>query len=155
MTLAKTKYSLVLAVTAISIIATAFGALSGSRAFSNSGSLSYPLPPPPASVQIGVYSNIGCTNAVSNVAWGTLSPGAIATQTVYVRNEGSVNVTLTLTTSNWNPPTASGYMTLTWNRIDYVLPAGSVVAAVLTLNVSASITGITTFSFNTTITGTQ
>jgi hypothetical protein len=155
MALTTTKFSLVLAVAAIGIIASAFGALSASHMFSNSGSLSYPPPPPPPTVQIGVYSNSGCTTAVSNIAWGTLSPGAIATQTVYVRNEGSVSVTLNMSTSNWNPPSASSYMALTWDKESYVLTAGSVVSAVLTLNVSSSITGITTFSFNTTITGTQ
>jgi hypothetical protein len=154
MALTTTKFSLVLALAAIGVIAAAFGALSASHMFSNSGSLSYP-PPPPPTVQIGVYNDSGCTNAVSNIAWGTLSPGAIATQTVYVRNEGNVSVTLNMTTSSWNPSNASSYMALTWNRESYVLTASSVVSAVLTLNVSSSITGITTFSFNTTITGAQ
>jgi hypothetical protein len=156
MALTKTKYSLVLVLAAIGVIASAFGALSASHVFSNNGSLSYPPPPPPPpTVQIGVYNNSGCTNAVSNIAWGTLSPGGVGTQTVYVRNEGSVSVTLNMTTSNWNPSTALSYMTLTWDKEGYVLTAGSVVSAVLTLTVSSSITGITTFSFNTTITGNQ
>lgn len=154
MALTTTKFSLVLALAAIGVIAAAFGALSASHMFSNSGSLSYP-PPPPPTVQIGVYNDSGCTNAVSNIAWGALSPGAIATQTVYVRNEGSVSVTLNMSTSSWNPSNASSYMALTWDKESYVLTASSVVSAVLTLNVSSSITGITTFSFNTTITGAQ
>ena len=154
MALTKTKYTLVLALAAIGVIAAAFGALSASHMFTNNGSLSYP-PPPPPTVQIGVYSDSSCTNAISNIAWGTLSPGAIATQTIYVRNEGNASVTLSMSTSAWNPSNASSYMTLTWDKGNYTLTAGSVVSSVLTLNVSSSITGITTFSFNTTITGTQ
>jgi hypothetical protein len=155
MALTKTKYSLVLALAAVGVIAAVFGALSASHMFSNNGSLSYPPPPPPPTAQIGVYNDSNCTNAVSNIAWGTLSPGANATQTVYVKNEGSASVTLNMTTTSWNPSNASSYMTLTWNRENYVLTASSIVSAVLTLNVSSSITGITTFNFNTTITGTQ
>jgi hypothetical protein len=156
MALTTTKFSLVLALAAIGVIAAAFGALSASHVFSNNGSLSYPPPPPPPpTVQIGVYSDSSCTIAVSNIAWGTLSPGAIATQTVHVKNEGSGSVILNMSTSNWNPLSALSYMALTWDKESYVLTAGSVVSAVLTLNVSSSITGITTFSFNTTITGTQ
>jgi hypothetical protein len=74
---------------------------------------------------------------------------------VYVRNEGTVSVTLNMTKGNWNPSSASSYITLTWNKEKYVLPAGQVVTAVLTLSVSSSVSGVTSFSFDITITGTQ
>ncbi len=152
----KSTFSLVFAVVAIGVVLSAFGALSMSRTITNSGTLSYaPPPPPPPTVQIGVYSDSGCVNALSNIGWGNLSPGATATQTIYVKNEGSVGVTLSMTTGNWNPPSASGNITLAWNRQSYVLSSGSVISAVLTLSISSGISGITTFSFNTTITGTQ
>jgi hypothetical protein len=106
-------------------------------------------------MQIGVYSDSGCQNVESNIVWGTFSPSDTVTQTVYVRNEGSASVILSMTASDWNPSTAWSYMNLTWDYEGYVLTAGSVVSAVLTLSVSSSISGITTFSFNTTITGAQ
>jgi hypothetical protein len=74
---------------------------------------------------------------------------------VYVLNSGSVPVSLSMTTSNWVPSTASNYLTLAWNRQSYVLSVGSSVQAVLTLSVSSSVTSVTSFSFDITITGTE
>jgi hypothetical protein len=142
-----------LALAAIGVVAITFAALTASDMFSNNGSISYP--PPPPTLQIGVYTDSSCTTPVSNIAWGTLSPGSNATQTVYVENEGNVNATLNMTTSSWSSSTAQSDMSLTWNREGYQLNAGLNVSAVLTLSVSSSISGISTFSFNVTITGTQ
>jgi hypothetical protein len=158
MALTKSAFTIVLALASIGIIATAFGVYTSTRTFSNSGSLSYPPPPPPppppSNAQIGVYSDSACQNAVTNINWGTLSPGSVATQTVYVRNEGNVGVTLSMATTNWSSQTAQNYINVTWDKEGYSLTLGSVATAVLTLSVSASISGITSFSFNVTITGT-
>jgi hypothetical protein len=74
---------------------------------------------------------------------------------MYVRNEGNVAVTLSIQAANWNPASAASYFTLGWNRNGYVLQPNQVVQALLSLNVSSSISGITSFSFDITITGTQ
>jgi hypothetical protein len=84
-----------------------------------------------------------------------LDPGSTATATIYLKNEGNVPVTLSISAGNWNPASASSYFTLTWNRAGYVLAVGTSVPAVLSLAVSSSISGITTFSFDITITATQ
>jgi hypothetical protein len=123
------------------------GALTVSQTFSNSGSIT--------AIGVGVYSNSGCTTVLSSINWGTISPGASANYTIYVENNGTIPVTLTMTTGNWNPATASNYITLSWNTQNYVLAAGSSVQALLTLNVSSSVNGIASFAFNITITGTQ
>jgi hypothetical protein len=106
-------------------------------------------------VQLGVYQDSGCTTVLSSVSWGTLDPGASTSSTIYVRNEGNVAVTLSIQASNWTPSTAQNYFTLTWNRNGYVLQPNAVVQAVLNLAVSSSISGITSFSFDITITATQ
>lgn len=106
-------------------------------------------------MQLGVYSGSGCTTALSSVSWGTLDPGTTATATIYLKNEGNVPVTLSISASNWAPSSASSYFTLTWNRDSYVLAVGASVQAVLSLTVSSSISGITSFSFDITITATQ
>jgi hypothetical protein len=84
-----------------------------------------------------------------------LDPGGSTSATVYLRNEGNVQVMLSMAYGNWTPSSASGYFTLSWDRQSYVLSVGSVVQATLTLSVSSSISGITTFSFDITITATQ
>jgi hypothetical protein len=106
-------------------------------------------------VQLGVYQDSGCTVALPSVSWGTLDPGTTATATIYLKNQGNVPVTLSISAGNWNPASASSYLTLTWNRSGYVLVVGASVQAVLSLAVSSSISGVTTFSFDITITATQ
>jgi hypothetical protein len=104
-------------------------------------------------VNLGLYWDNACTNTTSAVDWGLLSPGAASNVTFYVRNEESSTVKLNLTTQNWNPANASEYITLTWNREGQVFEPQSVAIATLTLSVSANISGITNFSFDTIVTG--
>jgi hypothetical protein len=59
-----------------------------------------------------------------------------------------------MTYGNWNPTSASSYLALTWNREGYVLAAGSYVQANLTLGVSPSVSGITSFNFDMILVGT-
>jgi hypothetical protein len=104
-------------------------------------------------VNLGLYWNNACTNTTGAVDWGLLSPGAASNITLYVRNEGNSAVTLNLTTKNWSPPNSSEYIVLAWNRERQVLEPQTVATATLTLSVSANISGITDFSFDTTVTG--
>ena len=135
-----------LAATAIFLTVTTAGLLSINQSVSSSGVIS--------SVDLGVYQEWGCTNNLTSVAWGTLSPGDTATRTIYVKNIGTAPITLTMTTTDWNPTNANGPITLTWDRENTILDAGSVIAATLTLSVSPSISGITTFNMDVVITGT-
>ena len=129
------------------LMVSALGALVATRTISNSGSVT--------AVGVGVYSDSGCTTVLSAISWGAVNPGDVKTYTVYVKNTGTVPVKLNMTVSNWNPSSASSYITLTWNQEKSVLTAGQVVSAVLTLSVSSSVSGVTSFSFDITITGTQ
>jgi hypothetical protein len=105
-------------------------------------------------INVGVYSDSACTQNYSNINWGTLAPGASNTSTIYIKNTGTIPVTLSMATANWVPSNASTCLTLTWNRANYVLAAGSSVSANLNLTASAS-AYITTFSFDIVITGTE
>jgi hypothetical protein len=106
-------------------------------------------------VGVGVFSDSGCTSPVTSINWGMLNPGDAPTNTVYVRNNGTASVTLTMTTGSWNPSAAQGNFTVTWNQQNTVLPAGSVVPAVITLNVSSSAVGVASVTFDITLTGTH
>jgi hypothetical protein len=108
-----------------------------------------------STVNVGVYTDSQATQNCTSLNWGTLSPGNTASKIVYVKNTGTVPITLTMTTGNWTPTTANSKITLTWNRENTVLNAGQSISANLTLAVASDTTGITTFSFNTTITGTE
>jgi hypothetical protein len=107
-----------------------------------------------STVNVGVYSDSACTQNLTSVSWGTLSPGGSVTKTVYVKNTGTSRITLSMTKTNWSPSSANGPITLSWNRENTALNAGQATTATLTLSVSQSISGITNFSFNIVITGT-
>ena len=107
-------------------------------------------------VGVNVYWDSACTSNVTSIDWGFLEPGTATNVTVYIKNEGSIPVKLNVTTDNWNPTTASNNITLSWNREGYVLNTTvPTVQAVLTLSVSPSISGVTNFSFDIIITGTE
>lgn len=106
-------------------------------------------------IGVEVFWDRACTNRVTSIEWGTVEPGSSKSYTVYIGNNGTAAEVLSMSTGNWNPASASSQMSLAWNCTGYVLPSISVVGARLTLTVSPSIGGITSFSFDITITGTE
>ena len=106
-------------------------------------------------VGVGVFSDSGCTTPLTSINWGMLNPGDAPTRTIYVLNNGTVPVTLTMATSLWNPQAASGNFTVAMDKNNTSLAAGLSTPAVLTLGVSSSAPGIASVTFNITITGTQ
>ena len=102
---------------------------------------------------VGVYWDSGCSNSVTSVNWGTVAPGSTNDVTVYIKNEGNAEETLSSTAENWNPSIASTYMTLTWDYAGQVIDVGEVVQVTLSLSVSDTIEGITSFSFDIVIIG--
>jgi hypothetical protein len=106
-------------------------------------------------VDVAIFQDSLCTQPVVSVDWGTLDNGTSSIKTVYVKNEGTVNVILSLSNNTWVPSGALDYMALSWNREGYVLANGTSVDAALTLSVLPSFTNGTDFSFNIVITGTQ
>jgi hypothetical protein len=108
-----------------------------------------------SAVNVGVYSDYQCTTNCTSISWGSLQPDDEATRTVYVKNTGSVPITITMTTENWAPTSASSVLDLTWNRQNYVLNSGQSVSAALTLAVDSDTGSLTNFSFDIIITGAE
>lgn len=147
MAMQKATIGTLMVVAVMSVVLSAFGALVATQRITNTGNIT--------AIGVGVYSDSACTNVLSSIGWGTLNPGTATNYTLYVKNNGNIPVTLTMTTGNWTPASASSNITLAWNRQNYALSSGAVVQAVLTLTVASGISGITDFSFDITITGTQ
>ena len=107
------------------------------------------------SADLEAYWDSECTNAVSSINWGTIYPGGSKNVTIYLKNTGNVPLNLSLSTDNWSPSNAGTYLTLTWDYSGGQLQAGGVVQVTLTLTVSSNTQGITNFSFDVVITGTE
>jgi archaellum component FlaG (FlaF/FlaG flagellin family) len=125
---------------------TTAGLLSVNQAIPSSGSVT--------AVNVGVYSNYACTQNLTSINWGTISPNSSSTKTIYIKNTGNTQLTLGMTKTNWNPVSADGLITVTWNREGTNLNPGQVSTATLTLSISESISGITDFNVDVVITGT-
>jgi hypothetical protein len=103
-------------------------------------------------VGAGVFSDAGCTQPVGEVDWGVIPQGGSSAVTLYVKNTGNSNVTLSLSTEAWSPSTAQQYLTLSWDYAGVWLLPNQAVKVVLTLNVAQNATGFTDFDFNSVIT---
>jgi FlaG/FlaF family flagellin (archaellin) len=136
-----------LTITALALTLTTAAVLSNNQTVPLTGTIN--------AVNLGVYTDSACTIPATALTVGTLNPGASATQTVYVKNTGNVPETLTMTSSNWTPTNANTYLTLSWNRQNTVLTAGTSIQATLTLTAAANTGTLTTFSCDVTLTGTQ
>lgn len=102
-------------------------------------------------IGVGVYWDQACASPVTSINWGTIEPGLNVNRTVFIRNEGNAAATLSMATSNWNPSSASSYMTLSWDYGGQTLAVNEVKQVKFKLAVSSSIAGITSFSFDITI----
>ena len=106
-------------------------------------------------VNVGVYLDAGCTISCTSINWGNINPGSAVTKTIYIKNLGSTAVALQMSAINWNPRKAMSLVTLSWNLDNYLLSAGKVVPAVLTLALASSTGSLRDFSFAVVLTGTQ
>jgi hypothetical protein len=141
--------ALILGATAAGIVLTSMvlSLLIASQTFSNTGNIK--------AVGIQVYADAQCSTPLSSVNWDVLEAGKAKNFTVYLRNNGTVPVQLSMTTRNWNPTTAVNYLRLVWNCTGYVVPQSARVTARLTLSAFSNATAIQSFAFEILLTGTE
>jgi hypothetical protein len=139
--------ALTLALVGIVITVTVVAALSSSVTVPLSGTIS--------TVNVEAYSDAACTHPVTELSLGNLNPGSSVSRTIYIKNSGTIPVTLTMTVSGWSPTGAGSYLSLSWNQQNHVLSAGASVSATLTLTAASSTGSLTTFSCNAVITGAE
>jgi hypothetical protein len=139
----------IIAITATGLFLTLLttGLLMSSQTLQSSGTVT--------AVNVGVYSDSGCTQNCTSINWGAIAPGNSSTRTIYIKNIGTIPMTLSMTIGSWVPSNANTYIGLSWNREGAVLSAGQSTSATLTLSASSSAGNITSFSFNIIITGTE
>ena len=105
--------------------------------------------------RVGVYWDSDCTDPVLEILWGNLTPGSSKSIIVYIHNEVEEPTYLIMSTTNWNPSNALEYMSISWDYGRQRMNSGEVLQITLTLSVSRYIEGISSFSFDILITGSQ
>jgi len=104
-------------------------------------------------INVGVYWDRNCSSTVSSIDWGEIEPGSVKNVSLFIRNEGKAAASLFLSTDNWSPSNASEFMTLRWDYDNQMLAppdedSSDILLVALTLQVSPSIRGIKSFSFD-------
>ncbi len=107
-----------------------------------------------AAINVGIFSDYACTQNLESLDWGDIAPGESVNRIIYLKNTGTTQILLSMTASNWNPASANGPLTLTWNREGTLLDPGEVTSATLTLATVEDVLGITAFSVSILIIGT-
>jgi hypothetical protein len=106
-------------------------------------------------ISVNLYSDADCILPLTSVDWGNINNGTSTIYTIYIKNEGTASMTLSMTTNTWTPSNATSYVTLTWNRDSYVLANQTSVSADLDLTVSPSLTDGMDFTVNIVVIGTS
>lgn len=152
----KTSYVLIAFIISISVFSgfSVIGILQSTERISSSGIIvqpnpSPPLPPPPEpGIDIDVFCDYQCTEIMTNIEWGDIVVGESVKHTMWVKNSGDSDVFINLDEDNWNPISASEYLSITWDYDGVPISPGSVRQISLSLNVSPNIQGIDTFYFD-------
>jgi len=147
----KTRRLAVLLVLLTFITATASAVLIIQKTIPSSGNIVVviPTPPPPIDIiDVLFYSDPAATVKVTTVDWGVLNPGSTGHAKLYLKNTGNIAETVILSAGNYKPPETKGIMSLSWDSEGIRIEPGQVVETNLTLDVSGSVTGISTFSFD-------
>jgi hypothetical protein len=139
--------STILVLLALSLAFTTYAAITVSKSVTTTGTIV-------ASPGLSLFSDSACTVPLTTLNWGSISPGGTVTKTVYIKNTGGTSMSLGLTASNWNPSSANGPLTISWNKNGAVLASGQSTAATISLAVSSTASGISTFSVQINISGT-
>ena len=125
----------------IALAITTSGLLTSQQSVSNRGAITH-------TVGIGLYTDQATTTTCTSIDWGSISAQDSNTRVIYVKNTGNTTETLHLITSEWNPASASSMLTLTWDKENSTLAAGSVVTATLTLAMGEDLGTVDNFDFN-------
>jgi len=99
-------------------------------------------------IGVEVYWDTNCTRQVDYLDWGSLEPGSIKNQTVFIYNKGNAPSTLFLNTTNWNPPDASDFIELKWDYNGYIVDPQKTTKVTLTLFVAPVTERINDFNFD-------
>lgn len=133
-----TTIIIALVVTGIALTILTAGLLTTTQQVPASGTIS--------AINLGVYSDSGCTTPLTAVSFGMVTPGTQVTQTIYLKNTGNIAENLTMTTNTWSPANAGTYLTVTWSPTSSTLAAGASTSATVTLTASSSAGALSTFN---------
>jgi hypothetical protein len=113
-----------------------------------------PSPPPPEpAVEIDVYEDLACTTVQSSIEWGEIEAGDSSSVTIYIKNNGDIDILLGLDSENWTPTNINDYTTLSWDYNGTALTPGEIRGVTLTLYIDPDCPPMNNFGFDIVIIG--
>ena len=97
--------------------------------------------------KLGIFSDSACTSPLTKVDWGTLRLNSTYSQTAYLKNLGNTPLLLSMNTSDYNPPEAQNFLSLTWNLEGTTISPDQVLEINFTLQVGSGDCNFTDFTF--------
>ena len=104
-------------------------------------------------INVEVFSDPECTQVLTEIYWGMIEPSETVSTEIYLKNTGNSPLTVSMSTSTWSPLTAENYISVNWDAEGKEINPSDFLRANITLSVSSSISGISSFSFLIIITG--
>ena len=104
---------------------------------------------------VGVYWDSDCTEEVTSIDWGVLTPGSSKEANIFVRNEEvTPSCVLLIQAEDWDPPEVAEFITLSWNSDVEVIDLNKTARVTLILRVEPVATSLG-FNFNIIISGVE
>jgi len=85
-------------------------------------------------IGLKAYFEPECINEVTYLNWDIIEQQK--NYTIYLKNIGLTNITLTMTTTEWNPINVSNYVSVTWNYNNETLTPNEVLQVTFTFTVT-------------------
>jgi hypothetical protein len=105
---------------------------------------------------VQVFDNAALTAECTNINWGDLAAGASNTHMIWIKNNGTIPITLSMSAGDWVPLVAQQYVLFSWSYVSgTVVEPGANVQVTLTPSVNQYIVGVTDFTNNIYIIATQ
>ena len=121
--------------------AVAYATLSATGKFGSHGKI--------IAVGLQVFENAALTSEAKAIEWGELAPGGSATCQLWVKNNGTVPIVLSMSAGDWVPLIAQQYVSYSWNCTPgTVLQRDQVLAVVITISINQYIIGVEDFANN-------
>lgn len=138
---------ILIAAVAATILVAALVVLTVSSTIHNTGMIN--------TIGFTLWADVNRTTVLGSINWGAFNPGDMHGVTAWAQDSGTINITLSFVTGNWNPPAAAQYLIFAWNYTGQTIVSGQVVPLQLTLQALSNTTGITNFSFDINMTASQ
>ncbi len=107
-----------------------YAALQASGRFGSSGKI--------VAIGLQVFRDAALTQQATEFSWGELAAGNTATMQLWVKNNGTVPIILSLSAEDWTPLIAQQYITFSWNYAPgTVIQKGSLLEVAVIISVTS------------------